>query len=297
MKQVALLTSSNMVAGDANARADIHEFDLQFGALAPACASRGIKLVSVVWDAPQAPWTNFDAVVIGTTWDYMQRCDEFLAALDAIEADGVRLFNRAATVRWNLDKRYLAELTTRGAPTIPTLYKDEAGAETIAQAFDELGADTLIIKPAVGGGAYRLARIERGAPLPPAEELPDGAALIQPFLPSVQDQGEVSYLFYDGVFSHAVHKLPKAGEFRVQSIFGARETTYEPGTEEIARAKSVLDAVGEPLLYARVDMIAGPDGKPLLMELELAEPYHYPEQGPDCGAYFAAALERYLGAD
>lgn len=296
MSRVAFLTSANMLPGAADLRVDAHEYLAEFAALDPACRARGITLEPVVWDAAREPWTAFDAVMIGTAWDYWDKADAFLAELDAIEAAGVALYNSASVARWNLDKGYLRDLAARGAPAIPTLYEDAADAAAIAQAFDALGVDELVVKPRVGAGAVRLARIKRGDALPPAEKLPAGACLIQPFLPSVPAEGEISYLFFGGVFSHAVRKIPKAGDFRVQSAYGAREIVHEPAPDELDGARAALAAVDADLLYARVDMVKGLDGRPALIELEVIEPYYYPLQGPRCGEIFADALERYLAA-
>ncbi len=294
MRTIALLTSKNMLPDQAEARADAFEYDLQFKAFSAACRARVMRLEPVVWDAPARPWTDFDAVAIGTTWDYWEKAEAFLAALENIEVAGVPLYNAAATVRWNLDKGYLAELADRGVPTIPTLWRDAADAETISAAFDQLRTDCIVIKPRVGAGAERLVRLARGEPLPSREALPPAQCLVQPFLPSVAEKGETSLLFYDGVLSHALVKRPKTGDFRVQSIYGGREEVHQPTAEELAIAKAALAAAPADLLYARVDLVEGLDGRPALIELELIEPYHYPEQGRCCGYHFAAALDRYL---
>lgn len=294
MARVALLTSANMTPGAAQARADVHEFVLQFQALAPACRARLIALESVVWDGPGTDWRRYDAVVIGTAWDYWDRPEAFLDALAGIEATGTRLFNPLALVRWNLDKGYLGELAARGAAVIPTLYAARADMAAIAPAFDVFGTDVVVVKERVGASAERLALARRGQPLPPAADLPRGRCLIQPYLPSVAAWGELSFLFYDRLFSHAVRKIPAAGDFRVQSVYGGRETNYTPSKEEMAQAAGVIAAIPGPLLYARVDMARDASGRLAVMEVELIEPYHYPEQGRFCGAHFAAALDRML---
>lgn len=294
MRRIAFLISSNMLPRREGARADRYELDLELGALRPPCALRLMALEPVVWDAAGVDWAAYDAAVIGTTWDYWSQPERFLKGLEAIEAAGTRLFNAAADVRWNIDKIYLKDLARRGAPLAPTLWAERADAETLAGAFDALGADDLVVKPRVGAGAHRLARIRRGEAPPPAERLPKSQCLIQPYLASVAARGELSFMFYDGVFSHAARKIPAAGDFRVQSLYGAKEVDHDPTPGELEAAHAALAALGKPLLYARVDMAAGLDGAPVLMELEIIEPYHYPEQGPACGAHFAAALDRYL---
>lgn len=294
MADIAFLISSNMTPGAPDARADQFELVSQYGALAPACAARGLRLEQVVWDAPGAHWSRFRAAVIAATWDYWDKAAAFGPALAAIER-AVPLFNPHRVVMWNLDKVYLKGLAEAGVPFPPTVWAERADQDAIAAAFDVLGAGRVVVKPRVGAGALRLAQVARGAP-PPPEALPAGPCLIQPFLESVVTRGEISLLFYGGVFSHGVLKRPAKGDFRVQSVYGGREAEYEPSTAELAAADAALSAAAaatgvEPFLYARVDLADGPDGRPVLMELELIEPYHYPEQGPGCGERFAVALE------
>jgi hypothetical protein len=118
--------------------------------------------------------------------------------------------------------------------------------------------------------------------------------MIQPFLPAAAEEGEYAYVFLGGAFSHAALKVPAPGDYRVQSLYGGTERAHRPSAAEAARARAVLEAAGGPLLHARVDLVRGNDGALVLMELELVEPYLYPDQGPGMGEAFAAALERAL---
>ncbi len=298
MTTTAFLISSNMVPGAPDARADQFELVNQYGALAPACAARGITLEQVVWDDPTIDWARYQAALIAATWDYWDKAEAFGPALAAIER-AIPLFNPHRVAMWNLDKIYLKALADAGAPFPATVWADRADAEALAGAFDALQTDRLVVKPRVGAGALRLAQVTRGAPLPPPEALPAGACLIQPFLDSVVTRGEVSLLYFGGVFSHALLKRPAEGDFRVQSVYGGRETPHTPSPAELEAAEIALSAAAaatavESFLYARVDLAEGADGRPVLMELELIEPYYYPKEGPGCGERFAMALERVL---
>lgn len=294
MLRVAFLTSADMLAGHPALRSDHWELEREHGPMRAACAERGIALEVAVWDAPDLDPSSFDGIVIGTTWDYTRKAEAFLAFLDRCEAAS-RLFNPARVVRWNLDKGYLADLAERGAPTVPTVFAPDASDAAIEAAFDEIEADELVVKPLVGASAWRQVRVRRGAPLPPLDERPPAQALIQPFLPAVATEGEYSFLFFDGELSHVVRKVPAAGDYRVQSMFGAREEVHAASPAELALSERVLAAVPERLLYARVDMVRGLDDELVVMELELIEPYLYPDQGPRMGEAFAAALGRLLG--
>ncbi|MEQ8403720.1 MAG: hypothetical protein RKE49_01390 [Oceanicaulis sp.] len=297
MTRFCFLTSADMMKDRPGAREDWIEYELEFGALSRACAAVGIELVSQIWDEAFEP-EGYAGFMVGTVWDYPPKLQTFLATLDRLHACAP-VFNPPHLVRWNIEKTYLRDLASAGAPSIPTLWADRADAATIEGAFAALGADRIVVKPLVGGGAWRQALISKGEAIPPAHELPPGACLIQPFLPSVPDEGEYSFIFFGGQFSHALQKLPKAGDYRVQSIFGAREVVHQPREGELDLCRKVLKAAAitgeDDLLYARVDMVRGLDGALAVMELEVIEPYLYPEQGPDMGAVFAKALKKKLG--
>lgn len=293
MKRIAFLSSANLMgAPGVERRSDFHEFDLTIAALEKGAGPTGLQFEAVRWDS-DADWSRFDAAVIGTTWDYWDRPGVFLDTLSAIEAQ-TRLFNDVETVRWNMRKTYLRELEGAGAPSIPTLWTSDASPQTIEKAFETLGADTLVVKPQIGAGAWRQALVRRGETPPPPEALPPAEAMIQPFVASVPEEGEYSFVLVGGALSHALNKRPVQGDYRVQSMYGARETPYQPAPGELAAALAVYEAAGRDLLYARVDMVRGEDGGLVLMELEIIEPYLYPEQGPDVGVAYCADLARRL---
>ncbi len=233
--------------------------------------------------------------MMGTVWDYPPKLQLFLETLDRLN-EIAPVYNSPALVRWNIEKTYLKALDEAGAPSIPTLWADKADAEAIAAGFDRFGGDKIVVKPLVGGGAWRQALVKKGEALPDADDLPLGACLIQPFLPGVPEEGEYSMIFFGGRFSHALNKRPKSGDYRVQSLYGATEARWEPSEADLALAREVLSAArsitGEDeFLYARVDMVRGLNGGLVGMELEIIEPYLYPEQGPDMGAVFVEALK------
>lgn len=298
MRAIAYLVSANVLAHRREARSDAHEFTEQFAAIDAPCREAGFALEPVVWDEEFDP-ESFDGVVVGPTWDYWDKTERFLEVLSAASAAGP-LLNPLNVVRWNMDKTYLRDLADLGAPVIETVWTDLATPETIKQAFDTLASDDLVIKPVVGAGAWRQARVKRGEALPPAEALPPGRAMIQAFLPSIQDEGEYSLLFFGGEFSHAVIKRAAKGDYRIQGMYGGVDTPYQPSPADIALARQCLDAACthcgvEALLYARIDMVRGQEGHLKLMEIELIEPFYYPANAERCGSLFAAGLKTLLG--
>ena len=288
--RVAFLTASCMFKSSPDARKDHWEHDLEFGALQPACAAVGVQLEARIWDSPDFAPAVYDAIVVGTCWDYMEKPAAFGECLTRCASES-RLLNSLDIIRWNKRKTYLKDLADRGAPMIPTIWAEAASAETINAAFEALGCDDIVVKPVLGAGAWRQARIRKGEPLPAADKLPPADCMIQPFLPSVSNEGEYAFLFFNRQFSHCALKRPADGDYRVQSEYGGSESIHEPSEEELALAQSVLESVEGELLYARVDMLRGLDGKLALIELELIEPYLYPEQGPEIGRNFATALK------
>lgn len=290
MSKIAYLASRVTLPGSMVRRTDAFEHDFTMDALRPAFAARGMALEDVAWDDPKADWSRYAAVIIGTTWDYWDRLEDFLAALERIEAQ-TKLFNPAALVRWNSRKTYLRELEAKGARLIPTLWIYRCGAAEARAAFDQLGAETLVFKRQVGAGAKGQHRLKRGDPVPEMLH----PMMVQPYLPMIEQEGELSFIFIDGNFSHALVKRAQPGDYRIQSSYGGREEVLQPSTEDMAAASAVIATLKTPPLYGRVDMLRGADGL-LLMELEVIEPYLYPKEGPELGERMAAAVTRRLAA-
>ncbi len=289
MTKIAYLASRVTLPGSLVRRTDAFEHDLMMDALRGPFAARGLTLEDLSWDDPKADWASYGAVIIGTTWDYWDRLDEFLAALRRIESQ-TRLFNPVALVDWNIRKIYLRELEAKGARLIPTVWMDVADEASARAAFDTLGAEDVVFKRQVGAGAKGQHRLRRGEAIP---EMPH-AMMAQPFLPMIQTEGELSFIFIDGDFSHALVKRAQPGDYRIQSTYGGREEKIAPSADDLAAARAIIAALDEPPLYGRVDMLRGADGGLLLMELEVLEPYLYPVEGPELGERMAAGVARRL---
>ena len=253
---------------------------------------RGAPVEAIPWSAASAGWRDFDAVIVRSTWDYHLRPAEFRRWLDAREADGTRLANPAAMIRWNSHKGYLLDLERRGVRIVPTRLVPAGRAEELVAALAALPA--AIVKPAVSASAHGAHRVDGGAPS--GETLSLAAAsdvLVQPFLPEIEP-GESSLIFFGGAFSHAVLKRPKAGDFRVQAEHGGTAATLVPDAALVESARAALVAVpGGPPLYARVDGVVQ-GGTFVLMEIELIEPQLYFANDPGAPARFADALSNAL---
>ncbi|MEM8617073.1 MAG: hypothetical protein AAGF20_09080 [Pseudomonadota bacterium] len=290
MAHIAYLSSKVTLPGSPIRRDDAFEHDRTIAALEKPFAGRGLTLEAIDWAAEDENWTRFDAAMIGTTWDYWDHQAAFLARLDTIETQ-IPLFNAADLVRWNSHKGYLRSLAKQGARLIPTLWLETVTPETAAAAFDRLGSDTLVFKRQVGAGAAGQYKLNRGDALPPMPH----AMMVQPFWATIQTEGELSFIFIDGGFCHALVKQAATGDYRIQSSYGGVETAITPSPQDLCAASDVLSALDATPLYARVDMLRGDDEALYLMELELIEPYLYPLEGPEFGPRLAAALARRLG--
>ena len=297
MMKIALLISDNFLPDTENGRPDIFELVEEVEKLTPALAAHGMALTQVRWREIDVRAAEFDAILPLFVWDYFEGNEAaFLTAIAKAEQT-TPVFNDFDMLKWNADKSYLDDLQQRGAAVIRTLSVEHVTPTNVERAFEELEAETLVIKPRVGGGAWRQVLHKKGAPFPDEDSLPPEGALIQAFLPSVLEEGEYSFLYFGGRFSHAVRKTPKAGDYRIQSIYGGAEETYTPTQAERGHARAILDVLDETPLYARVDLLRGLDGNLKLIELECIEPYLYlphakGEGGANEGAQnFAKALK------
>ncbi|MGA9581348.1 MAG: hypothetical protein WBR13_05200 [Allosphingosinicella sp.] len=245
----------------------------------------GLDVCNRSWaDAPDL--AGFDLVLPLLVWGYPRAHRQWMTAVGQWRDEGVRLRNPASVLIWNADKNYLAGLDQRGAPIVPTLFLprlSEAGLEDARRRF---GTDRLVAKPQISSTAWQTIRWSPGAPL---DGGPEGAAMIQPYLPEIERSGEVSMIFFGGDFSHAISKRPRPGDFRVQPEYDGIIAAHSPDPDEFEAAARILAAVEEPLLYARIDLVRGLEGDPRLIELELIEPDLYLGFDEGAGERFAKA--------
>jgi glutathione synthase/RimK-type ligase-like ATP-grasp enzyme len=259
--------------------------------LREAFAERGAEAHSVVWDGEDPGWEEFDLCLVRSTWDYHDAYPEFLEWTRKVGA-ATALRNPAELIAWNSEKTYLRELAEAGTPTVPTVWigrDSEPDAEAI---LAEQGWEEAVIKPTVDLGAKNLHRVRAGGGEAQATleaVLGRGEAMLQPFLPSLESEGELSLIYIDGELSHAVRKRPAPGDFRVQSIWGGTMEAAKPGAGEMEIGDSALSQLAEPPLYARVDLVTDLNGAACLIELELIEPNLYLSIYPNAAARLAEA--------
>ncbi len=293
-KRVAFLACAETLPGPGTRRGDAFEHDLEVAALRPAFAAARFELTEMDWREPVEAFAGMTLALLGTAWDYQDNAEEFLAKLETLETAGVTVCNPPEVVRWNADKRYLRDLEQAGATIVPTLWLEDAGRADIEAAMAEFGSNDVVIKRQVGAGGIGQHRFTRDS-MPESTWRMARPAMVQPFLPSILEEGEYTFVFIAGAFSHGVRKRAGGGEYRIQSLFGGYEEAWSPSSGDLATAKQVVAALPfADLLYCRIDMIRLPSGDLAVMEAEAIEPYLYPEQGPQLGERLARAVAKRL---
>lgn len=266
--------------------------------LITALEQRGVKARRVDWARDDVDWDGFAAVVLRTPWDYFDRFDAFSAWLERM-ADHPRLLNDMETLRWNIDKHYLADLEAAGLPIVPTVFVERGDRTSLAEAMARLEADAVVFKPTVSGGAFETYRVEPGALAEHADRFAaltaERAMMVQPFMPSILEHGEVTVVAMQGAPTHGLVKRAKSGDFRVQDDHGGTVHAHAPTPEELSLTRAAMRVRGDAPVYGRVDMVRGADGTPRIMELELIEPELWLRLHPPAAEAFAdgiaAALE------
>ncbi|SEC38766.1 hypothetical protein SAMN04489727_3571 [Amycolatopsis tolypomycina] len=265
-------------------------------AVVPALTSLGFSVSWAPWDST-FDFSSADAVILRATWDYAERRAEFLAWCESVPS----LFNSADVVRWNTDKSYLVELLDAGLAVVPTSLVTPGSSSSFP-------SSDFVVKPSVGAGSRGAARFAEGASAATAHvaalHAEGHTALIQPYQSSVDSSGELALVYLGGIYSHAFTKGAMLGSTMDSSgLYLSEELAPAvPPEDAVALAEDVLDAASAllgilraELLYARVDLVRGADGKPLLLELELTEPSLGFRQ-TDAGAVtrFASAVRQQL---
>lgn len=262
----------------------------------------------VVWDDPDIDWAAYDTVLVRSVWDSDRRRDEFVAWAHRVTAS-TRLLNPAAVLEWNTDKRYLAELPPAGLPTVPTVFL-VPGRPLGDDVLEELDRPAeIVIKPAQSAGARDTGRFALpggygdAAALAAQIHAQGKVVMVQPYLSTVDEVGETALLYFGGAYSHAIRKGPilKVGAEPVKETDAADPdiSPREPSRAERrlgdAAIAWLITRFGGPLAYARVDLLTGPDGAPVVIELELTEPFLFLAHADGATERLASAVRALSG--
>ena len=258
-----------------------------------ALTAAGVTAEVLAWDDPCSDWSRARLTVLRSTWNYPLYREAFLDWVGRASTAS-EFWNPLPVVRWNTHKGYLLELKQRGVPVVPTLLLPRGSGATLEEILTAQGWSEVVVKPAVSAASFKTRRIgPKGLEAGDAhlqELLGERDVLVQRYLPSVESYGERALVWIDGELTHAVRKSPRF-EGDDESV---STTSVEISSAEAALARTALEAVRGPLLYARVDVAPGPDGRPLLMELELVEPSLFFSQCPTALDRFVSGVRRRL---
>ncbi|MBB2147260.1 hypothetical protein GM921_17295 [Pedobacter sp. LMG 31464] len=238
--------------------------------------SKNLKIEKVIWNDPQVNWENYDLAILKSPWDYFDLITDFYTWLSDLESKNIKLLNPIDIVKWNADKHYLHDIEKAGLKVTQSIFLNKGEKINLQDYFEKLNTDKIIVKPAVSGGSKNTFKVTVAT----AEEinlklnilLQEEDFILQPFLTEIEENGEWSFLFFGGKFSHALLKKAKAGDFRVQHSFGGTIHPQNPPQHLIATAQHYINQFAKGCLYARVDG-ALVNNEFLLMELELIEPF------------------------
>ena len=263
--------------------------------VAEALEKLGLKTTKVAWSDTSFDWSSTKIALFRTTWDYAEKFTEFSDWLMEVSMK-TKLLNDYETVVWNLDKHYLEDLERAGVNVVETHFMEPGDQRTLRAIHEEMGWGQTVLKPAISAAAKDTYKLNTSN-LTEYEEvfsslIKDESMLLQPFQTSVIERGEISLMIIGGVYTHAVLKIAKPGDFRVQDDFGGTVERYEPTEEEIALAEAAVEACEIKPLYARVDIVNDNNGKPAISELELVEPEMWFRNNEDAADLLALEVKK-----
>lgn len=253
----------------------------------------GLRAEWLAWDDPAQDFSRARLTLLRSTWNYPARPQQFADwAVDTSRVSA--LWNPLAVVRWNLHKRYLLDLERRGLAVTPTALLPRGSSRTLRAVAGERGWSDVVVKPAISAASLETIRVRPGDEEAGERHLRRLAAerdvLVQRYLPAVEHHGEHALVWVDGALTHAVRKSPR---FAAESESVSPVGSIPPAERELA--ERAIAAVDPAPLYARIDVAPGPDGVPLLMELELIEPSLFFAHGAQALERLVAGLRRRIG--
>jgi len=237
---------------------------------------KGLNIEKVIWNDERIKWEDYSLAILKSPWDYFDLIEDFYSWLDHLEAKNIKLLNPIEVVRWNANKQYLQEIEAAGLKITPSFFIQNKESVNLEHFFEKFNTNKLIVKPCVSGGAKNTFKVTVDNVNEVNQKLnlliQDEDFIIQPFLPEILENGEWSFVFFNGAYSHSLIKQAKPGDFRVQPAHGGSVHPQKPSEELIATAQQYVTLFAKDCLYARVDGTFV-NGEFLLMELELIEPF------------------------
>ncbi|TBO42487.1 ATP-grasp domain-containing protein [Pedobacter kyonggii] len=256
-----------------------------------------LNIEKVIWNDEHIKWEDYSLAILKSPWDYFDLIEEFYTWLDQLEAKNIKLLNPIEVVRWNANKKYLQEIEAAGLKITPSFFIQNKESVNLEHFFEKFNTNKLIVKPCVSGGAKNTFKVTVDDVNEVNQKINllirDEDFIIQPFLPEILENGEWSFIFFNGVYSHSLIKQAKPGDFRVQPAHGGSVHPQKPSKELIATAQQYVTLFAKDCLYARVDGTFV-NGEFLLMELELIEPFLFLNTGPENYERYYSALKELI---
>jgi glutathione synthase/RimK-type ligase-like ATP-grasp enzyme len=260
-----------------------------------ALKQEGVHAVRKSWSDPYFDWNSTKHILFRTTWDYFDRYDEFSKWLTDVSTK-TKLLNSENIINWNIDKHYLTDLKAKGIHICETYFIEKGSSTTLQDLHEKLGWQKTVLKPCISGAArhtYKLdaSNIEQHETIF-QELISEEAMMLQPFQENIMTKGEYSFVVINGEYSHAVLKIAKPGDFRVQDDFGGTVHHHEATNEQIEFAENAVKACIELPMYARVDVIVDNEDKLAISEIELIEPELWFRNNSEAAIKLAKAIKQ-----
>lgn len=252
----------------------------------------------VSWRKENVNWSDYDAVIVRSTWDYQHDSEKFLKVLNKINSL-THLENNLELMKWNMNKKYLFDLESKGVQIVTTLWENKFDCIKALSYFETLESDEIIIKPNISASADNTFRLNKDTIVSSFDTLEnifaDREFMVQPFIKSIVSEGEYSLFFFNGKLSHSVKKIPKENDFRVQEEHGGDIQPITAPEKVVSIAENIIKQLSTTPLYLRVDLVPTNNDQFALMELELIEPSLYLNKDPEAPLRFVKAFIEKIG--
>mgnify|MGYP000979721386 CR=1 FL=1 len=255
--------------------------------------SKNIQVDAGIWTDEEIDWSDYDVVILRSTWDYFYNPIEFSRWLDRLEKACIQVLNPVPVIRWNLDKKYLFEIESKGIRIPPSVLVRQNESLDLYAFLLRNSWDKAVVKPVVSAGAYRTFTIDRADAIEKQSlfdrYISEQDFIIQRFSNEIIQSGELSLIYFNKKYSHSVLKKPKANEFRVQFQYGGKHIDFTPNEDLLKQIDHTLSFLPNGLLFTRVDGYLDADGFFCHMEIELTEPMLFFDKNDDrCNAFYFA---------
>ena len=296
MIDVVVLTDKRYLQ-DSNTDPYKHNVFIEDELVIKALSKSRLNAIRLAWDDKNFDWTTTKYILFRTTWDYFDRFEEFSKWLNTVSKK-TKLLNSENIIRWNIDKHYLGDLEKNGIKVAKTHFIEKGTNKNLSQIHNELNWSETVLKPCISGAARHTYRLNTDN-IPNYENvfktlIKKEAMMLQPFQRNIVEKGEISMIVIKGKFTHAILKIAKKGDFRVQDDFGGSVHFYEPTKKEIEFAENAVKACPELPIYARVDIFTDNEGFTAVAELELIEPELWFRNYPKAAELLASAIKELI---